>query len=86
MKSAEEPPPVEPVPDPAPAKTEEIEFLEDVLSSTLLVNDDDHQYTLDAKAKLAAALRANGDEVAAAKLEKEIADSEARAGEAATHQ
>jgi tetratricopeptide (TPR) repeat protein len=63
---------------PGPAKTREIEFLEDALSTTRLVNDDDHEYTLAAKAKLAAAYRANGDEAAAAKLEKEIADSKAR--------
>ena len=65
---------------PAPAKTREIETLEEVLRSTLLINDDDHRFTLDAKAKLAAALRANGDQPAAAKLEKEIAASKARAG------
>jgi hypothetical protein len=55
--------------------------LEEVLRSTLLINDDDHPYTLDAKAKLAAVLRANGDEPAAAKLEKEIAASKAPAGD-----
>ncbi len=64
---------------PALAKTREIERLEEVLSPTLLINDDDHPYTLDAKAKLAAALRANGDQPAAAKLEKEITASKARA-------
>jgi hypothetical protein len=62
----------------APAKTREIEFLEDVLSTTLLINDEDHQYSLDAKAKLAAAHRANGDEAGAAKLEGEIAASKQR--------